>query len=71
MEYVIKTNTDIISALRKVRKEKRLTCEVLSGRCGISRTSIHRIENVKTGPKIESLFPMLEALGLEMRLITK
>lgn len=51
--------------IRKVRREKGLSQEVLSGLAGIARTHLTMIENGTMCPTIETLYKIAQALGMQ------
>ena len=46
------------------RKELGMSRRGLAGRCGISESSLARIESFETSPKIDTLLRILRSLGL-------
>ena len=51
--------------IRKIRKEKKLSQEVLSGLAGIARTHLTMIENGTKNANFETLWKIAEALGMK------
>ena len=51
--------------IRKLRKEKGISQDVLSGLAGIGRTHLTMIENGKKNPNFETIWKI--ALALELR----
>ena len=51
-------------AIQRVREEKRLSQEVLSGLAGIGRTHLSAIERGERKPTLETFFKISEALGI-------
>jgi transcriptional regulator with XRE-family HTH domain len=54
------------SVLKRARRDKGLTLEDLSSRCGYSKALISRIENDSVSPSIASLTKISEALNLTL-----
>ena len=52
--------------IRELRKERRLSQEKLAKISGKARTYVAEIETGKRNPTVESLFPMVKALGLSL-----
>ena len=52
--------------IRQIRKEKKLTQEVLSGLAGIGRTHLVMIESGKKNANIETLEKIAAAMGIKM-----
>lgn len=52
--------------IRKLRKQRGLTQEVLSGLSAISRSHLAEIENGHTNANVETLWRISEALGMKM-----
>ncbi len=50
--------------IRKIRTEKKLTQEVLSGLAGISRTHLTMIERGSIHANIETIWKLSSALGI-------
>jgi transcriptional regulator with XRE-family HTH domain len=56
--------------LRTWRKASRLTAELVAQRAGISRDTLRAIEDGSGSVKLENVFAVLEALGLDS-MVTK
>ena len=52
--------------LQKLRRERKLTQEVLSGLAGISRSHLAEIETGRTQANVETLWKLCAALGLPL-----
>ena len=52
--------------IQRLRIEKGLTQEVLSGLAGISRSHLAMIENGQMDPKVATLWKISEALGMRL-----
>lgn len=57
-------NKMIGSTIRKIRIEKKLSQEVLSGFAGIARTHLTMIENGTKQPNFETIWKIAEALNM-------
>ncbi len=51
--------------IRNWRKASRLTADVVAQRAGITRDTLRAIENGSGSVRLENVFAVLEALGLE------
>lgn len=58
-------NQTIGAVIRRLRKEKGLSQEVLSGFAGIGRTHLTMIENGRKNPNLDTVWKI--ALALEMK----
>ena len=59
-------------AMQKIREEKKLSQEVLSGLAGIGRTHLSAIERGERKPTLETFFKLAEALNIKpSELLTK
>lgn len=58
-------NKTVGAVIRRLRKEKGLSQEVLSGFAGIGRTHLTMIENGRKNPNLDTVWKI--ALALEMR----
>ena len=52
-------------AIQKVRENKKLSQEVVSGLAGIGRTHLSAIERGERKPTLETFFRISEALGIK------
>ena len=50
--------------IQRIREEKRLSQEVLSGLAGIGRTHLSAIERVERKPTLETFFKLSDALDI-------
>lgn len=68
-------NMAVARAIRRVRKERGLSQEVLSGLSGIARTHLTMIENGSMQPNLRTIWKIAAALDLRpselIRLIEK
>ena len=51
-------------AIKRIREEKRLSQEVLSGLAGIGRTHLSAIERGERKPTLETFFKLCDAFGM-------
>ena len=51
--------------LQKIREEKKLSQEVVSGLAGIGRTHLSAIERGERKPTLETFFKLADALGMK------
>lgn len=52
-------------AIQKIREEKKLSQEVLSGLAGIGRTHMSAIERGERKPTLDTFFKLAEALSMK------
>lgn len=52
--------------IRRIRKERRLSQEVLSGLAGISRSHLAMIETGKKNPNVETLWNIANAMNMRL-----
>lgn len=58
-------NSDVVGqVIRKLRKEKKISQDVLSGFAGIARTHLTMIENGSKQPNFETIWKIAMALDL-------
>lgn len=55
--------------LKELRKQRKIKINELSKMTGISRNLITRIENDKGNPTFDNVVKIIEALGLELRIL--
>lgn len=55
------------NAIRKVRKEKKLTQEQLGELAGVQKAQISKIENSVKNARFETIFKVFEALGAKVK----
>ena len=58
-------NRSIGVVIRRLRVERELTQEVLSGLAGITRTHLTAIENGNKQPNFETVWKLANALGID------
>ena len=57
--------------VRRARKKQGLSQMELGGKAGLRQETISLIENGNPATKIETLFAILSALGLELRIVPR
>ena len=62
-EYIL---VEIGQKLRKIRKDKGLTVQVVAARAGVSKGLISRIENSRTIPSLPVLIAIVKGLEIEL-----
>ena len=55
--------------IQRIREEKKLSQEVLSGLAGIGRTHLSAIERGERKPTLETFFRISEAIGMKPSVI--
>lgn len=58
----------IVASLIRRRQELGLSQRALAERCGISQSSVVRMETMKTRPKLDTLIKITQALNLKLQL---
>ncbi len=58
------SNQAVGTAIRKLRKKRGLSQEVLSGLAGIARTHLTMIENGSKSPNLETIWKIAYALNM-------
>lgn len=56
----------IIGAIIEQRKALGMSQRELASRCGITQSSVARIETLQTVPKLETVLKMMQPLGLRL-----
>jgi len=60
----------IVSSIIERRQELRMSQRALAERCGIPKSSVARIETLKTTPKLDTLIKLMQALDLKLTVAT-
>jgi len=63
IEYLIKLGIRVA----QLRKERKLTQDVLADLCGWEAANLRKIEGAKTNPTVKSLLILCEGLGVELK----
>lgn len=66
MDIIIKTTADVGQALKKVRKEQRLTQDDVAGLTGVSRRFIVELEGGKKTAQIGKALHVINMLGVSL-----
>jgi HTH-type transcriptional regulator/antitoxin HipB len=66
MEQVTRTSPQLGAALRRRRKQLRLSQEGVGERTTLRQATISRLESGDTGTKLGTLLDVVAALGLEL-----
>lgn len=62
-EEKLQPRLDVISQIRQVRKEQKMTQEVLAQRAGTKKSNISRLESGKYNPSLDLLIRVAACLG--------
>lgn len=65
----IRIEEEIIEAVIRARKEKKLTQQQLSDITGIKQPAIARIENGTNSPMVSTLMKMLYSMGYTLKVV--
>lgn len=71
MDQIARTTKDLGQTLRAARKDKGLTQAELAARAGVWQRTVSNIETGVSGAKAETIFDLLAALDLEMRIVPR
>jgi HTH-type transcriptional regulator/antitoxin HipB len=71
MDQIARTTKDLGQALRAARKAKGLTQAELAARAGIWQRTVSNIETGTSGAKVDTIFDLLAALDLELRIVPR
>ena len=66
MKKLARTPGDMGHALRQARRERQLTQQALAELSGIRQETISKLENGSPGARLDTLFDLCTALGLEI-----
>ncbi len=66
MKHLARTPKDVGHAIRQERTARQMTQKQLAVESGVWQETISKIENGATGTKLETLFDLCAALGLEL-----
>ncbi|MCI8892670.1 MAG: helix-turn-helix transcriptional regulator [Eubacterium sp.] len=62
-EEKLQPRLDVISQIRQVRKEQKMTQEALAQRAGTKKSNISRLESGKYNPSLDLLIRVAACLG--------
>lgn len=65
---MIRSTKDFGNEIRRIRKKQDLSQKQLADKAGLWQETISKIENGAGGTKLETIFDLCAALGLEMAL---
>ena len=71
MDQMARTTKDLGQALRAARKANGLTQAELAARAGVWQRTVSNIETGTSGAKAETIFDLLAALDLELRIVPR
>lgn len=71
MDQIARTTKDLGQTLRAARKAQGLTQAELAARAGVWQRTVSNIETGASGAKAETIFDLLAALDLEMRIVPR
>lgn len=71
MDQIARTTQDLGTALRRARKARNLTQAQLADRAGLWQRTVSNIETGTSGAKLDTIFDLLAALDLEIRLVPR
>ncbi|WP_373355922.1 helix-turn-helix domain-containing protein [Pseudoroseicyclus sp. CXY001] len=71
MDQIARTTKDLGQVLRAARKAKGLTQAELAARAGVWQRTVSNIETGTSGAKAETIFDLLAALDLELRIVPR
>ena len=71
MDQIARTPKDVGVALRNARKAAKLTQKELGERAGIWARTISLIETDASGTKLDTIFDLCAALGLEIHITAR
>jgi len=71
MDQIARTTKDLGQALRAARKVKGLTQAELAARAGVWQRTVSNIETGASGAKVDTIFDLLAALDLELRIVPR
>ena len=62
-EEKLQPRLDVISQIRQIRKEQKMTQETLAQRAGTKKSNISRLESGKYNPSLDLLIRVATCLG--------
>ncbi len=62
-EEKLQPRLDVISQIRQIRKEQKMTQETLAQRAGTKKSNISRLESGKYNPSLDLLIRVAACLG--------
>lgn len=71
MDQIARTTKDLGNVLRQARKARNLTQADLAARAGVWQRTVSNIETSASGAKVDTIFDLLAALGLELHVVPR
>ena len=71
MDQIARTTKDLGHVLRQARKAQNLTQADLAARAGVWQRTVSNIETSASGAKVDTIFDLLAALDLELRIVPR
>jgi HTH-type transcriptional regulator/antitoxin HipB len=71
MDQIARTTKDLGHVLRAARKAQGLTQAELAARAGVWQRTVSNIETGASGAKADTIFDLLAALDLELRIVPR
>ena len=71
MDQIARSPKDVGNALRNARKARKITQAELASLSGIWQRTISTIETGASGAKLDTIFDLLAALDLEIRIVPR
>lgn len=71
MDRIARTTKDLGQVLREARKIQNLTQADLAARAGVWQRTVSNIETSASGAKVDTIFDLLAALGLELHIVPR
>lgn len=71
MDQIARSPKDVGNALRNARKARKITQAELASLSGIWQRTISTIETDASGAKLDTIFDLLAALDLEIRIVPR
>ncbi|MBN8293408.1 helix-turn-helix transcriptional regulator [Rhodobacter sp. NTK016B] len=71
MDQIARTTKDLGQVLRAARKAQGLTQAELAARAGVWQRTVSNIETGTSGAKVDTIFDLLAALDLELRIVPR
>jgi DNA-binding XRE family transcriptional regulator len=66
----IEFEVELIGKLIEVRESKNLTQKQLAEAAGVKQSAIARLENLKSTPRIDTLFKVLTPVGYKLAIVS-
>ena len=66
-----KAELELMAAIAKVRKQKKITQEQLAIKAKVTQTQVARVENLAYAPSLDTLTKILHGMDLELGLVDR